>query len=116
MRNTSLTTVKSQAFIARLSEIVEANIANDKLDMAFIQDKMNMSYSSLYRAIRTHTSMGGNEFIRKMRLKHSVRLLLDGYTVAEAAWESGFNDRAYFRKCFKEEFGIAPSRYVKSVL
>ena len=58
--------------------------------------------------------MTGNEFIRKIKLKYSLRLLLEkGYNVSEAAYASGFNDLGYFRTCFKEEYGQLPTEYLK---
>jgi AraC-like DNA-binding protein len=43
-----------------------------------------------------------------------MQLLLSGkYNVSEAAYATGFNDLAYFRECFKEEYGMSPSEYLK---
>jgi AraC-like DNA-binding protein len=61
------------------------------------------------------TGISPNEFIRKIRLKNSVKLLMTGkYNVSEAAGESGFIDMGYFRECFREEYGMAPTEYLKS--
>jgi len=35
-------------------------------------------------------------------------------TVAEIAYEVGFNDPNYFTRCFTEEFGKAPSHFKES--
>ena len=43
------------------------------------------------------------------------QLLEDGHTVSEAAYSCGFNDLGYFRSCFKEDFGVSPSAYKKSL-
>lgn len=37
----------------------------------------------------------------------------EGLNVSEAAYTSGFNDLGYFRNCFKEEYGMAPSECIK---
>lgn len=34
--------------------------------------------------------------------------------VSEAAYESGFSSLPYFRSCFKEEFGMSPTEYLKN--
>lgn len=58
--------------------------------------------------------MPGNEYIRKLRLNHSLHLMLEANkNISEAAYESGFVDLAYFRTCFKEEYGEVPSDYLK---
>ena len=73
-----------------------------------------MSYSTFYRKVKGLTGISPNEFLRKVRLKNSVSLLLsDSYQVSEVAYMSGFNDVVYFRKCFKDEYGMSPSEYVK---
>lgn len=103
-----------EEFLSRFSAIVEANVDKDKLDMSFMKDKMNMSHSTLYRKIKGLTGLSGNEFIRKIRLKNSMRLLTEaGCNVSEAAYASGFNDLGYFRTCFKEVYGMSPSEYLK---
>ena len=103
-----------EEFLNRFTAIVEENIDTPQLDMPFMIGKMNMSHSTLYRKIKGLTGISGNEFIRKIRLKNSLRLLMEEeLNVSEAAYASGFNDLGYFRNCFKEEYGMAPSEYIK---
>ena len=103
-----------EAFLQHFAEILEANLASGKVDMAFMAGQMHMSHSTLYRKVKALTGMSGNEFIRKIKLRHSLRLLLEGgYNVSEAAYASGFNDLGYFRSCFKEEYGQSPTEYLK---
>ncbi len=105
-----------EEFLNKLTEIVENNIEMEDLDIAFIKEKMHMSYSTFYRKVKGLTGITPNEFIRKIRLKNSLKLLLSGsYQISEVAYMSGFNDVVYFRKCFKDEYGMAPSEYAKSV-
>ena len=103
-----------EEFIRRFTDVVTEHISQDKLDIPFMADKMNMSVSTLYRKLKGLTGLSGNEFIRKIRLKNSLRLLMEeGLNISEAAYASGFNDLGYFRTCFKEEYGMAPSEYIK---
>jgi len=48
-------------------------------------------------------------YIRRKRLAHSRRLLLDGGTVSSAAMRSGFIDADTFTRAFKREYGVPPS-------
>jgi AraC-like DNA-binding protein len=48
-------------------------------------------------------------YIRRKRLAHSRRLLLDGGTVTSAAMRSGFIDADTFTRAFKREYGVPPS-------
>ena len=49
-----------------------------------------------------------------MRMKKAAELL-GTYTVSEVSYTVGLNDPSYFSKCFKEQFGIAPSVYQKKI-
>lgn len=59
------------------------------------------------------TGISGNEFIRRIRLKQGKESLMGGCNVSEAAYSCGFNDVGYFRNCFKDEYGMSPSQFIK---
>ena len=60
------------------------------------------------------SGLSTNEFVRKIKLKNAERLLLEGkYSISEVAFMVGMNSVVYFRACFKEEYGLAPSHYLK---
>lgn len=106
----------SEEFLNKFTATVESNITKEELDMPFMADKMNMSHSTLYRKIKGLTGGSGNEFIRKIKLRHSLKLMQEkGFTISEAAYSSGFNDIAYYRRCFKKEYGMLPSEYIKKL-
>ncbi|MDD3079899.1 MAG: AraC family transcriptional regulator [Paludibacter sp.] len=55
-----------------------------------------------------------SEFIRFIRLKRAFDLLQKSQLyVNEVAFQVGFNDPKYFRKYFKDEFGMSPNEYKK---
>jgi AraC-like DNA-binding protein len=35
------------------------------------------------------------------------------YTISEIAYQTGFNSASYFTKCFKDQYGKAPSEYME---
>ena len=101
-------------FLQKITQIIEENLEMEKMDIAFIADKMCMSHSTLYRKIKGLTDMSANEFIRKVKMCKGVELLMSGqYTISEIAYMIGFSSVAYFRQCFKDEYGMSPSDYVK---
>jgi len=58
------------------------------------------------------TGYSTTEFLRTQRLKLAAQLLKGGkISVSEAGYTVGFNDISYFGKCFKKEFGCAPSDF-----
>ena len=101
-------------FLQKITQIIEENLEMEKMDIAFIADKMCISHSTLYRKIKGLTDMSANEFIRKVKMRKGVELLMSGqYTISEIAYMIGFSSVAYFRQCFKDEYGMSPSDYVK---
>ena len=103
-------------FLEKLTKIIKDNISSEKMDIEFIAQQVNMSHSTLYRKIRALTGFSINEFIRKIKMKHAEDLLLTGkYTISEIAFHVGINSIPYFRQCFKEEFGMVPSEYIKNL-
>ena len=65
-------------FMQRITQIIEENIEMEKMDVAFIADKMCMSHSTLYRKIKGLADMSANEFIRKVKMRKSVEMLVSG--------------------------------------
>ncbi|MDR0811164.1 MAG: response regulator, partial [Paludibacter sp.] len=103
-----------EKFLIKITELVEANLDSDKLDISFIVEKIKMSHATFYRKIKGLTGITANEFIRKIRLKNSMQLLMSGaYNISEVAYMTGFNDIDYFRECFKKEYGMTPKEYLK---
>jgi AraC-like DNA-binding protein len=72
-----------------------------------------MSRISLYKKMLSLTGKTPIEFIRSIRLDHAARLMEKSQlTVAEIAWEVGFNNPKYFTKYFKAAFNMLPSAYI----
>ncbi|MDU1905210.1 MAG: two-component regulator propeller domain-containing protein [Dysgonomonas sp.] len=104
-------------FIEKVTSIIEQDLSSENLDVAFLADKMCISHSTLYRKIKALTGISVNEFIRKVKIHNSEKLLLTGkYTISEISYMVGFNSIAYFRQCFKDEFDMVPSEYIKNIL
>lgn len=103
-----------RAFLERLKTSVEENLAKPNFDLNQLCQMMNMSHSTLYRKVKALTGISCNEYIRKSRLRHCYELIVnEGTTISEAAYMSGFNDLNYFRQCFKAEFGMAPTEFLR---
>ncbi|WP_321426071.1 two-component regulator propeller domain-containing protein [uncultured Bacteroides sp.] len=111
--NNSLNKLDNE-FIKIVTQYIEADLSSDKIDVTYLSDKMCMSSSTLYRKMKALTNLSTNEYIRKVKMQNAERLLLEGkYKISEVAYKVGFNNVVYFRQCFKDEYGIAPSEYVK---
>ena len=103
-------------FIGKITQLIEENLSSEKIDITYLSDKMCMSGSTLYRKMKALTGLSTNEYIRKVKMENAERLLLEGkYNISEIAYKVGMNSSGYFRQCFKDEFGVSPSDYLKQI-
>lgn len=102
-------------FLAKLVSIIEENISDPEFGTLKISREVGVSRTQLYRKMAALTEMTVKEFIRSIRLKKAAQMIVqDQVNISEAAYAVGFLQVAYFRKCFKEMFGMTPSEYIKT--
>ena len=99
----------NKEFIQKITDLVEANLSNEKFGVEDLIREMGMSHSNLHRKLKSITNQTISQFIREVRLKKARELLLDEeLTVAEVSYSVGFGSPTYFNKCFHEYFGYTP--------
>jgi transcriptional regulator GlxA family with amidase domain len=104
-----------EKFLQQALEVVEKHIDKPEFSVEELSRDMYMNRATLYRKILSLTGKTPIEFIRSIRLKRAAQLLeKSGMTVAEVAYEVGFNNPKQFTKLFKEEFKVTPSHYATS--
>lgn len=105
-----------EKFVQKAVSIVEENIGNPEFRVEDLCKKMGMSRVYFYKKALALTDKTPSEFIRLIRLKRAADLLEKSQMyVNEIALHVGFNEAKYFRKYFKDEFGVTPNEYKKKV-
>ena len=96
-----------------MGRIMETQLGNPQFTVDEFASMMGVGRSIFYRKVRGVTGYSPNEYIRIMRMKKAAELLSspENLTVAEVSYQVGINDPFYFSKCFKTQFGVAPSVY-----
>lgn len=103
-------------FLEKAVKAVEDNLTHPNFDVNALASAMNMSRSTLTRKLKTITNRTPLDFIRNIKMKHARHMLEDkNKNVTEVAATLGYFNRKYFTACFKEEFGMTPSEYQKSL-
>ena len=106
---------KEVVFMEKLIRLIEDRIEKEELTAESLAEAMAMSHSTLYRKIKTCTGESINSLIRSVRLKQAAELLTSSpLNISEVAWKVGFSDVNYFGKCFRKQFQMNPSEYIKS--
>lgn len=101
-----------EKLIKKAIQYVEDNISRSELSVEELSSELNMSRVHLYKKMLSITGKTPVEFIRIIRLKRAAQFLRESQqTVSEIAYNTGFSNPKYFRKYFKEEFGVLPSEY-----
>ena len=104
-----------EIFLNKAMEAIENAIEEADFGVPELRDALGMSRMQLQRKLKALTAMSPGEFIRFIRLKRAAQLLSSSQEpVSQIAYQVGFNNLSYFAKCFKEQFGTAPSDYQKS--
>jgi signal transduction histidine kinase/ligand-binding sensor domain-containing protein/DNA-binding response OmpR family regulator len=103
-----------EQFISKALKVVEANMVNAEYTVEELSGEMSMNRMYLYKKILSLTGKTPVEFIRIIRIRRAASLLeRSQLTIAEIAYEVGFNNPKYFAKLFKEEFKVLPTEYRK---
>lgn len=113
--NEEVVKIKSndERLFERVRRVVLDDIANPDLSVEFIAEKVGVSRSHLHRRLKIVANMNPSEFIRAERMRHAAQMLLaTDVRVSEVAYATGFSTLSHFSTCFKEHFGVSPSRYV----
>ena len=104
-----------EKFLKQALELVEKNMDNAEFSVEDFSRDMFMNRVTLYRKILSITGKTPIEFVRCMRMKRAAQLLeKSGLSIAEIAYEVGFNNPKLFTKAFKDEFSVTPSQYIAS--
>lgn len=105
-----LTNEMNDRFVKNAIEVVRDNIANSEFSKDEFASAMNASSSLLYKKIKSLTGQSPIDFIKNIRLDHSLELLQSRkYTVTEVSELSGFSSVGYFSTVFKKHFGKSPT-------
>lgn len=103
-----------EELLTKAMKFIEENMDNPDYSVDRFVSDMNVGRTILYQKINDIVGMSIKEFIMNIRLKRSAYLLRHSdATVAEIAYQTGFNNAKYFSICFKKQFEMSPSEFRK---
>ena len=111
---TLLMSTLDKKFKDKLEAIVAQHIGDNNFNVDRLAELLCLGRTTVYNRTKSIMGVSPNIYIQNERLRIATKLLLEGeYTVSEISEKVGFSDSTYFYKCFKNKFGIAPSKYGK---
>ena len=98
--------------MSKVMQAIEENIANKDFRVEDIASFTGVSRSVFFKKVKSLTGLAPIEFIRDIRIRRARQLLASGqFSIKETAYRVGMSDMNYFRKWFKQKFGVNPSEY-----
>lgn len=104
-----------EEFLKKAISIVQEHLSDPDYDQSRFVEDMGTSKSTLFRKLKSLTGLSYSSFVRNIRIKAACQIMEEKrhIRISELAYAIGFNDPKYFSACFKKEFGIHPSEYMK---
>ena len=111
---------KSLDYVARVNRAIDFILRNldQALKLKVVAQAAGFSPFHFHRIFRTLVGESLNEFVKRVRLEHAVALLSRKswatrrrQSLTEIALACGFASSADFTRCFKQRYGVPPSRF-----
>ncbi|RMG24189.1 MAG: response regulator [Bacteroidetes bacterium] len=98
-------------FLLKIRDIVLQHLQKAGFDVPFLCQEMGMSHTQVHRKLKVLTGLSISRYIRHLRLEEGYKLLQStSFTVAEIAYDVGFQDANYFSRTFREQYGLSPTQ------
>jgi AraC-like DNA-binding protein len=94
-------------------EFALRHIDNPELGTATICEATGLSPRAVQKAFLRHCGLTPTAYINERRLTRAAELLSesDRRNITDIAFDVGFQDPAFFSRCFRRRFGAAPSEW-----
>jgi signal transduction histidine kinase/ligand-binding sensor domain-containing protein/AraC-like DNA-binding protein len=105
----NLSDVNSE-FIRKVIEVISNHMAEEEFTIEDFGNELGMGRSQLHRKLKAITGKSASRYLRTYRL-NTAKEMIENHkgNISEIAYSVGFSSPIYFSKCFRDEFGIAPS-------
>lgn len=103
-------------FLKSAMNWIGENIENSELTIDQLATYLGMGRTTMYNKLKSLTGRSPVELIKEYRINKAKALLATGqFAVSEVAYKVGFSDPGYFSRCFREQNGMSPAEFIKSL-
>ena len=88
---------------------------SEPLDMDTLASELYISKYHMMRLFKTETSSTIGSYINQKRLLTARDLILQGVSVTDACFQSGFKDYSTFSRAYKKEFKVSPRNTLNKI-
>lgn len=105
-----------EAFLKKLDEYIRTNIKDPNIDIDMLAEHMFMSRTTLYRKIKSLSSLSPKELIDITRLKKAANLIArNEFSFYEISKMIGYSSQSLFSRNFQKYFKMSPNEYFDSL-
>lgn len=105
-----------EAFLKKLDEYIKTNIQDPNIDIDMLAGHMFMSRTTLYRKIKSLSSLSPKELIDITRLKKAASLIAKNeFSFYEISKMIGYSSQSLFSRNFQKYFKMSPNQYFDSL-
>ncbi|OAQ38984.1 hypothetical protein A5893_13175 [Pedobacter psychrophilus] len=107
---------KDKKFMDQILKAIEDKLEDPELNIDYLINEIGVSKTKLYKKIKDITGQSSNEFVRTIRLKKAMDIMIhEDVSVNEVMYRVGISSHSYFSAAFKKEFGTTPSNFQKQL-
>lgn len=107
---------KDKKLISKVEQVIIAHLEDSNFSLNDLLREVGVGRTLLHIKLRSILGLSTTEFINKVKLHESVKLLAKGKNISEAAYATGFSSPNYYSRCFKKYFGMSPNDYIRDKL
>ncbi len=107
--------ISENLFAHRLLALLETEYRKQRLKIGDLASAMGISERHLLRKIRTIFGATPTLLLTRYRLLKGLEQLLAGETICLSGPQVGFSSYSYYSRCFKREFGINITQFLREV-
>lgn len=100
--------------VTHLIQYINAHLS-EPLDMDTLASELYISKYHMMRLFKTETSSTIGSYINQKRLLTARDLILQGVSVTDACFQSGFKDYSTFSRAYKKEFKVSPRNTLNKI-
>jgi AraC-like DNA-binding protein len=102
----------STALRDRVCAIVEQRLSDPELKAASIAEELGISVRTVHSNFAAMATTAGHYILQRRLVRASDRLSAQGdASITDIAFDLGFNDSAYFARCFRKCYGVSPREW-----
>lgn len=99
-------------WVNKVKEIIH-NQFTEKITLQYLSKETNIHPTHLSRDFSRYFGTTIGNYIRKVKIEHSVILLVKFEPLTDIAYQCGFSDQSHFIRCFKSTYNMTPNTFMK---